>query len=219
MTADGREDRVHPVYDLLVNGSSVDYATAIDWNVTGEELGILHYVEGDPDGFGRALEAVPVVLDYELKRTGGGAFLAYVRDEMTPLSRELFGMVRGTGVVTIPPVEYLPDGTVTFALFGPADRLQAVVESAPGPVEVTVEGIAGLEAVPRAAPAVLSERQRAAVDAALELGYYEVPREATQADVAEAIGCAPSTAAEHLRKAEATLIRAIRGRGVTPADR
>lgn len=43
--------------------------------------------------------------------------------------------------------------------------------------------------------------------AALEAGYYAVPREASRADVAAALGCAPSTASEHLRKAERRLVR------------
>ena len=44
------------------------------------------------------------------------------------------------------------------------------------------------------------------VAAARDLGYYDLPREATHADVAERLGCAPGTASEHLRKAEAKLV-------------
>jgi predicted DNA binding protein len=33
---------------------------------------------------------------------------------------------------------------------------------------------------------------------ALELGYYETPREATHTNVAERLDCAPNTATEHL---------------------
>ncbi|NIW27840.1 MAG: helix-turn-helix domain-containing protein, partial [Actinobacteria bacterium] len=54
----------------------------------------------------------------------------------------------------------------------------------------------------------LSDRQREAVEAGLELGYYEVPRAATHRDVADRLGCSPSTASEHLQKAEAKLVRA-----------
>lgn len=37
--------------------------------------------------------------------------------------------------------------------------------------------------------------------------YYESPRDCTVADVAAALDIAPGTAAEHLRKAEATIMR------------
>lgn len=52
----------------------------------------------------------------------------------------------------------------------------------------------------------LSERQREALRAALELGYYDTPREATHADVAAELDCAPNTASEHLQKGEAKLV-------------
>jgi predicted DNA binding protein len=55
----------------------------------------------------------------------------------------------------------------------------------------------------------LTDRQREAVRAAVEAGYYAVPREASLADVAEAIGCAESTASEHLRRAEAAVMRRL----------
>jgi predicted DNA binding protein len=41
---------------------------------------------------------------------------------------------------------------------------------------------------------------------AFEAGYYDVPREASRDDVARCLGCAPSTASEHLRKAERRVV-------------
>jgi len=55
----------------------------------------------------------------------------------------------------------------------------------------------------------LTDRQQEAVHAALEHGYYEVPREGTVEDVAATLDCAPSTASNHLRKAEARLVEAV----------
>jgi predicted DNA binding protein len=53
---------------------------------------------------------------------------------------------------------------------------------------------------------------------AVELGYYGSPRAGTVEDVADELGCARSTAAEHLRKAEATVLsRAVSG-GVAPSE-
>ncbi|MFC6963264.1 helix-turn-helix domain-containing protein [Halocatena marina] len=52
----------------------------------------------------------------------------------------------------------------------------------------------------------LSDRQRAALLAAFDLGYYEQPRQATHKDVAARLDCAPNTASEHLQKAEMKVI-------------
>ncbi|MFC6874642.1 helix-turn-helix domain-containing protein [Halobellus marinus] len=53
----------------------------------------------------------------------------------------------------------------------------------------------------------LSDRQQEALQTAVELGYYDTPREDTHADVADELGCAPNTASEHLQKGEAKLVR------------
>ena len=62
------------------------------------------------------------------------------------------------------------------------------------------------------AASALSDRQAEAATAAVDCGYYGTPRERSVADVADRLDCAPGTAAEHLRKAEATLVgRAVEG--------
>lgn len=199
------------MYGALANAPYVRYATAIQWNFTGDELGILHYVEGDPERFEATLRATPEVLEYALERAGEEACYVYVRDETTPAVRELWDATARRSVVTVPPVEYHRDGSVTFSMFGPSEELQAAVETVPDPVSVTVEEITGLRAMPHAVTASLTDRQRAAVEAAVDLGYYDVPRSGGQRDVAERLDCAPSTAAEHLQKAEATVIRTLFG--------
>ena len=54
----------------------------------------------------------------------------------------------------------------------------------------------------------LTDRQREVAETAVELGYYDIPRSASQEDIAAELDCAPSTIAEHLRKAEARILRA-----------
>ncbi|PSQ13792.1 hypothetical protein BRD02_11750 [Halobacteriales archaeon QS_8_69_73] len=41
------------------------------------------------------------------------------------------------------------------------------------------------------------------------MGYYDIPREVNQGDLAETLGCAPSTVDEHLRKAESEMLSAL----------
>ena len=211
ITAGGREEEIHPMYDLWANAPFVERATALQWNFTGDALGILHYAVGDADAFEAAVEEIPEVLGYDIERTGDEAFYVYVRDATTDALGDLFGPITRGGLIVIPPIRYHGDGTVTFSLFGPDAELQAAVESVPEPVSVTVEEVSGLDATASAAETLLTERQREAVEVAVELGYYEVPREAGHDDVAEAIDCAPSTAAEHLRKAESRLVTSTFG--------
>ncbi|NHN40473.1 helix-turn-helix domain-containing protein [Halorubellus sp. JP-L1] len=212
LTANGREAEIHPMFDVVANASFVEYATAMQWNLSPSGFGILHYVEGDVEAFEDAVADVAVVVDYALEPVTDDAFYAYVRDEATPGLRAMLDPLENGGVVVVPPVVYHGDGTVTLSAFGPSSELQGLVERTPAPLSVEVEAVGSLGSIHSLVDARLSTRQRRAVEIALELGYYEVPREATHEDVAAALDCAPSTAAEHLRKAESTLLRSALAR-------
>jgi DNA-binding CsgD family transcriptional regulator len=53
----------------------------------------------------------------------------------------------------------------------------------------------------------LTDRQRDVMRTAYDLGHYEVPSEASTADVAAELDLDPSTVAEHLQRAERNLLR------------
>ena len=57
--------------------------------------------------------------------------------------------------------------------------------------------------------AQLTDRQREILAAAVEVGYYEVPRQASHEDIADHLGIAPATVGEHLRKIESTVLKEI----------
>lgn len=55
----------------------------------------------------------------------------------------------------------------------------------------------------------LTAKQSEALSAALEAGYYDVPRKATLQDIAERLGRPRTTMEEHLRKAEGKVLSAL----------
>lgn len=211
LDAGGREAEIHPMYGLLANAAYVERAKTTHWNFSGEEIGIMHYVEGDQDAFEADIEALSAVHDYELTPAEEGSFYAYLMCETTESARRLFATLTRGRLVAIPPMEYAPDGTVSLSLVGSAAEIQAAIDGVPDIVNVEITEIGGLENASESVESLLSDRQREAAVSALELGYYDIPREASHEDVAEAIGCAPSTAAEHLRKAEAKVLRSVLG--------
>lgn len=196
------------MYGVMTEAPFVERATAVQWNYTGDALGILHYVVGDADALERAMQDIPEVVGYDVERIDERSCYVYVRDATTESLREMFGPISSGGLVVVPPIEYEPDGTVLVSIFGPEDELQAAVERMDVPVDVTIEAVGGLAETTAAVEARLTDRQREVAETATELGYYDVPRTASQADVAAELDCAPSTVAEHLRKAEARLLRA-----------
>jgi predicted DNA binding protein len=63
----------------------------------------------------------------------------------------------------------------------------------------------------------LTERQRAAVEAAFHAGFFEWPRESDGEAVSESLGVSPPTFHQHLRKAERKVFEALL-KGPVPSD-
>lgn len=59
---------------------------------------------------------------------------------------------------------------------------------------------------PRSTLDALTERQREILETAYELGYFDVPRRVSTAEIADEIDLDPSTVAEHLQRAERNLV-------------
>ncbi|MFB9806579.1 helix-turn-helix domain-containing protein [Haladaptatus pallidirubidus] len=57
--------------------------------------------------------------------------------------------------------------------------------------------------------ALLTDRQREVMDVALDLGYYDVPRQATHRDIADRMGLSVGTVGEHLQKIESRVFKGI----------
>jgi predicted DNA binding protein len=126
-----------------------------------------------------------------------------MRSPETPLFDEIHRLGNEVGLVVRTPFVYR-DGAMYGRAVGDPEPLQRALAGVPDAIDVRIEEVGtfrGDDPTTR-----LSDRQREALDAARELGYYETPREATHEDVAAELGCAPATASDHLQKAEAKLV-------------
>jgi hypothetical protein len=206
--ADGRAGDIHPMYGVMTEAPFIERATAEQWNYTDDALGILHYIVGDADALERAMQEIPEVVGYDIERIDERSCYVYVRDATTEPLQELFSPIATGGLIVVPPIEYEPDGTVVFSMFGPDGEVQEAIDGVSVPVDVTIEAVGGLAGTTAAIESQLTDRQRDVVETAVELGYYDIPRSASQEDVAAELDCAPSTVAEHLRKSEARTLRA-----------
>jgi hypothetical protein len=110
---------------------------------------------------------------------------------------------RDSGVPLEMPVE-ICDGTVTWDLTAPRDRLSALADQLENfDISYRVEYV-------REEPSdetLLTDRQRRIVTAALEAGYYDTPRETSLTDLADELDIAKSTASETLHRAEEKIIK------------
>lgn len=197
------ENTRNPVHQVLVERDDVGTVHLLTGGVRADQPAYLYYVEGDADALVAGLEGAAVDA-FEVTTVEDGHHL-HVRDD--PGGVELAMRAAFTQGTLVPqlPIVYHADGTATAAVVGSLEDVSAAVEAAP--VEVDVEAVREYAGHGESG-AALTGRQREVVVAAREAGYYEVPRTASQEDVAAGLDLAASTVAEHLRKAEARLVDA-----------
>jgi hypothetical protein len=213
------DEYVHPMHAFVADTEGFERTRLLHWNPSVGETNTLvfHVLGDDPAAYGSALESVPTVVDYDLSDSPEttGFHLAVQEDQRAADARLTSAFV-GTGVVVVAPVVYRGDRTIDVALVGTAESVGTAFDHLPEALDVTVEWVGGYDGRFGDPTVALSPRQREALSVAVELGYYGDPRDAAVADVAAELDCASTTAAEHLRKAEAVVLRRAVERGVDP---
>lgn len=199
---------IHPMYDLVSGSEYVTSAKLVHWNLRNVgHPALLFVITGNRERFEANLADLSHVRAYDLAPIDDDRFYVHFQPEPTDVIRGLFATLASRSIIVIPPITYRNGSAVVGVVGSPTD-LQKTLEDMPEGIRISVDAIGSYRSERDEPAATLSDRQREAVLAGLELGYYDTPRQATHEDVAEAMGCAPSTASEHLQKAEAKLIRA-----------
>jgi hypothetical protein len=200
---------LHPLVSTLTDGELFSDARMVNWSPSFDppQAIVLLYLEGELDRFDAVLGDTDLVVAHDVTPVGDRRGYAYVVSEPHPTEWELFEIGTIPELLPLFPIQYHPDGSLTARVLGPMERLQTAVEAVPDGVETSIERVGEYDLGRPPIPPGLPPRQREALRVALELGYYEIPREASRGDVAERLGCAPSTASEHLQKAERRLVR------------
>ncbi|MDH5021010.1 helix-turn-helix domain-containing protein [Halobacterium rubrum] len=206
MPPDGR----HPMHQFAVETDVVsEYELLSAWPTPSGGATLLLRFVGDADAYRAALGDVASVVDYHVSAGAGDAVYVYVRDTQEYTPGYTIADLLEPGLVVVPPLVFHTDGSVTGAFVGPPEHVQSVVEAVADDVSVSVEAVTTYGRHGDEAGGRLTDRQFEAVEAAVDLGYYRATREASAEDVGDRLGCSASTAAEHLRRAEATVMERV----------
>ncbi|WP_247002541.1 helix-turn-helix domain-containing protein [Halosolutus gelatinilyticus] len=205
-------DYAPPVYRLLAGGASyLDRVRIVNWNVATPPTAFLLWLRGEYGRFEAELERRENVHAYEILPITDRECHCFFEGTVSAAARSLFENFTRGSLLTVPPIECHDDGTNTFTIVGTQADIQAAVDGVPEDVRVTIEAVGGDSVAPESAIGRLSRRQREAIETAFAIGYYDVPREATIADLAGELDCGRATAAEHLQKGESKLLAALVG--------
>lgn len=197
------------LFRLAAAAPYVEETRLLAWNLaTGDRLTALGDVHGDGARLAREVGEEDPVQRVSHTRVGPErhVLLLDVARGAVAMLEAVLGSFTRDQLIVVKPVVYR-DGAVHVRFVGAADAVQGAVDELPDLIDVDVREVGDYHPAAGRAGAALSERQREAIAVAQSIGYYERPRRATHADVAAELGCAPSTASEHLQRAEAKLVR------------
>ena len=205
-------DARHPMHQFLAEQTPVRRSYLRHWNFSNpERVTSLFEVVGDVERgyeeYVAALNDVETIVEYDVTPVDESSLYVYVTEVAGDHARRFRALLEDTDLLVVPPIEYGGDGEMIFEVAGDDDELRAIVGGLPDHLSVSVDRLGSYDAYRESSVAVLTDRQREALAVASELGYYKIPRRAGVRAVAERLGCSKSTAADHLRKAEARLVR------------
>ena len=190
------------MHEFVCESPSVEREVILERDASGELTTLLLFVEGDAAAYERVLSEVEHVTQWTIEPADDGFYL-YVRTRLRPREQQYRAALDEESVLVVPPVELRSDRTVRQTLVGESDALTAAIETFPDDVDVEVLRVGSYR---HTDGATLSPRQREALRAAWETGYFDVPRTGELDAVAARLDCNTSTASDLLRRAQRRLV-------------
>jgi len=184
--------------ELLHNISLLDDGTAIT----------LFQLSGDIDRAREIADAAEGVLDYQVS-AGDDHITVYAHFVPTDTIVQLLSLFREYELILDMPLEYTGQRSLRAHIVGEEAVIRDVIPRVPDDIGLTLERISDYVPEEERLFAMLTDRQQETLEAALAVGYYRVPREATHQEIADRLDRSDGTVGEHLRKIEAQVMTAI----------
>jgi predicted DNA binding protein len=195
-------DIAHPMHRALIDSEALTRAELLMWGPT-DTVTTLFWYDGPKAAVRELLAAVDSIETSTLVGGGDGTY-GFVYQREYELADAVMDLVAEARVIFRPPVTFLDSGRVRFEAVGESTALSELYAGLSKVLETTIERVEPFRR--QGSASRLTDRQRAALEAAVEVGYYAVPRTGDTEAVAAELDCEPSTAGELIRKAEASVI-------------
>lgn len=205
---------------FLIEQDSIQRAYLRHWNFSNPEYAttFLHIVGDIEDGreaYLAALEAVETIQEYDVTPVDDRSFYVYIRETPQSFASRLRVLLTDTELLIVPSIEYGTDGEILFEVAGEQDALQGLIANLPDHLSVSVNRLGEYDAYRESQATALTDRQEEMLELARERGYYDIPHQASVRGITDEVGCSKSTAANHLRRAEARLVALYGNRSTT----
>ena len=200
---------IHPIDRVLAGHGAVNREALLHVGARADGTTVLLYrVTGNGDAFDDALAEQPEVFDHDVVDLGGNSYHAFVQAEATDGGATLLDIAHEHTLIIDTPLAFTEEG-LRATLVGTHENLRVALGDIPNGMDVSVDSAGTYVPGSEDLLSPLTDRQLEVFETAVEEGYYDVPRKATHEDIAENLGCAPSTVDEHLRKAESRVVTGL----------
>lgn len=196
------EEDAHPIHRQLMHQHGIDHAKLLMWGPISS-ITTFAWFDGPRDAIGGILDSIHAISTFHLLPDTDGTY-AFIDQERYEFSTGVMALLSQSSVVFVPPVEFFESGAVLFEAVGEPGSLSEFYSRLNRTVEAEIESVSDYKRRPTGA--TLTSRQRTALDIAIDVGYYDVPRSGSLSEIASQLDCAKSTAGELLRKAESEVI-------------
>ena len=198
----------HPANSALARASGVERVAVQHIQLLDDETVVLLYqLRGDLERAKEVLTEQSEVLSCTVSGRREG--LAFIHARSSGVSQQLLDLPKRYEIALETPIEHVEDDGVRVTLIGEQTVLQRAFSTVPDKLDVTVERLGEYQQHPETLGSLLTERQREIALMAVQSGYYEIPRQTTQRELAERLDIAPPTLHEHLRKIERRLFEQL----------
>ena len=168
----------------------------------------LYERKGDPARAQAVLEDHEAVKSVTTTALGERVFV-HVHFVPNDLIESIFAIPQNYDIILDLPMEYAERGALRVTAIGNLETFREAREEMPENIEFQLLSMGDYVPGDEGFYAQLTDRQREVLAAAVEVGYYEVPRQANHQDIADHLGIASATVGEHLRKIESTVLKEI----------
>ena len=203
VVVDPGDRRLVSVFDIL-DSERVKREYLYHYNLLSDGTVIMIFqFRGDLDYARAVFDASPDIIYYDIPDQGDG--LVYLHCEMNESLRGILSAVQQSEIIMTMPIEFLDDDRLRVTFIGEYKPLQRILDKAAKFVDIEIERVSEYRSEDRLT-SILTDRQQEILNTAVERGYYDVPRQVTIRDIADALELSQATVGEHLQKIEARVL-------------
>ncbi|MFD1514036.1 helix-turn-helix domain-containing protein [Halomarina rubra] len=201
-------DGIHPIDAAFARDPEVTRELLHNVNLLGDGTAMTMYrLSGSVERIHDICDS-PDVHEYHLAE-GPDHVTLYAHFEPTETVARLLSLFQHHRLILDTPIEYTDRGGLRVLVIGTEETIREILPKVPDDISLKLERLGDYEPEAERLYSQLTPRQQETLQAALRVGYYQVPREATHEDVAAELDLSGGTVGEHLRKIEATVFSAI----------